>query len=549
MHSMSLRTILSLVFAILIILMSILLSMTTSSRSTREVEEKIGNTLSEVSYQMAENLDHFMWSRAGEIQIISKLDALRNPNNPERVHELLEDLKLNFPSFTWVGFLNPQGTIVASTGNILVGTDISKRPVYKEALKSQFIGDVHDAVLLSKLLPNPSGEPLQFVDISTPVHNAEGEFVGVLAAHLSWEWSRQVERSIMKPISDRMEELEILIVSKQDNVVLMGPKAMIGQPLELASIREAQSGKNYWRTEKWPDGVTYLTGYAYGDGYLNYLGLGWTVVVRQPADIAFESVNQLQTSIITIGSLAAVLFAVVGWFIAGIVAKPLKRIASAADRLRNGEQVEIPYQRSYKDIEILSASLRSLVDNLTQTENELGAMKSLAHHDKLTGLPNRIALDSYLDKAIHKTGQDGTALAFLYLDLDGFKKINDTLGHLAGDQLLQQVAVRLQSCVRSGEIISRLGGDEFIAILHTSRENAVQESRLIADEIIRRLNESFLIDGQQIKIGCSIGGSVWPTDGMELIETMRLADAALYASKRAGKNCTTFASEEAAGVT
>lgn len=548
MLSMGLRTILSLVFAVLIILMSILLSFTTSIRSTGEVEEKIGNTLSEVSYQMAENLDHFMWSRAGEIQIISKLDVLRNPTSPERVHQLLEDLKLNFPSFTWVGFLNPQGTIVASTGNILVGTDISERPVYKEALESQFIGDVHDAVLLSKLLPNPSGEPLQFVDISTPVHNAEGEFVGVLAAHLSWEWSRQVERSIMKPISDRMEELEILIVSKKDNVVLMGPKAMVGQPLELASIREAQSGKNYWKTEKWPDGVTYLTGYAYGDGYLDYLGLGWTVVVRQPADVAFKAVEKLQTFIITTGCLAAVLFAAIGWLIAGMVAKPLKRIAAAADRLRNGEQVEIPYQKSYKDVEILSTSLRSLVDNLTNTENELGAMKSLAHHDKLTGLPNRIALDSYLDRAVQKADQEGTALAFLYLDLDGFKQINDTLGHLAGDQLLQQVAVRLQSCVRSGEIVSRLGGDEFIAILHVSREKAVQESRLIADEIIGILNDTFLIEGQKIKIGCSVGISIWPTDGTELIETMRLADAALYASKRAGKNCATFASETAAGT-
>ncbi|MBW7473163.1 sensor domain-containing diguanylate cyclase [Paenibacillus oenotherae] len=522
--------------------MSTLLSITTSSRSTNELEEKIGNTLSEISYQMAENLDHFMWSRAGEIEVISKSDILRKPTDPRRVHEYLEDLKLNFPSFTWVGFLDPQGTIVASTGDILVGKDISARPVYKNALASQFIGDVHDAVLLAKLLPNPTGEPLQFVDISTPVHNAEGELVGVLAAHLSWEWSRQVENSIMKPIQERMEELQILIVSKQDNVVLLGPKAMVGQPLELASIREAQAGNNHWMTEQWPDGRTYLTGYAYGDGYLNYLGLGWTVVVRQPVDVAFESVGELQMSILTIGCLAALLFAMIGWFIAGIVAKPLKRIAVAADRLRSGEQVEIPYQRSYKDIEILSSSLRSLVDNLTRTENALGAMESLAHHDKLTGLPNRIALDSYLDRAIHKAGQNATALTFLYLDLDGFKNINDSLGHAAGDQLLQLVAARLLSCVRDGEIVSRLGGDEFVAILHTSREQAVQEGLRIADEIIRHLNEPFVIEGQEIQIGCSVGGSVWPTDGEDPIATMRLADAALYASKRAGKNRTTFTS-------
>ncbi|MBB3109520.1 diguanylate cyclase (GGDEF)-like protein [Paenibacillus phyllosphaerae] len=541
--SLHLRTGFAIISAVLIILLSALLSMTMSKQTSLNIQEEIGDSLSNTSYQLADKLDHYMWSRAGEVDVLSTLDALQRPDQPAAIRKLLDQLQTSIPSFTWVGYMDAQGNVVASTNGILTGQNIAQRPVFQNGIKGTFIGDVHEAVLLAKLLPpNPSGEPLQFVDISRPVHNTQGEVVGVLAAHLSWEWSHEVEDTILQPLKDRANSYEIFIVSKQDNTVLLGPDPLVGSKLELASIDKAQHNENGWSTETWPDGKQYLTGYAYGDGYLKYPGLGWTVLVREPVEIAFASVHTLRNQFILLGVGSAIVFAILGWYAAGFVSKPLKRIAVAAERLRKGEDVQIPHHRGIRDIEMLSTSLISLVNDLTRTERALDRMENLAHHDKLTGLPNRIALDSYIEESKEWASKEGHTLTFLYLDLDGFKGINDTLGHLVGDALLQNVAARLQSCMRSNEIAARLGGDEFLAILKTTTpERAIAEGSIAAERIIQTLNQAFVVEGRIVKIGCSVGGAVWPAHSADPIDVMRLADEALYASKRSGKNRITFA--------
>lgn len=538
--SLNLRTSFAIISAVLIILLSTLLSFTMSNRTTSAIEAEIGSSLSEISYQMAEKLDHYMWSRAGEIDVLSQLDTLRQPSDPAAIRRLLDGLQKSIPSFTWVAFLNPKGDVVASTAGILTGQNIAKRPVFQNGIKGRFIGDVHEAVLLAKLLPNPSGEPLQFVDISVPVKNDAGETVGVLAAHLSWEWSEEVEQSILQPLKDRKSSYDIFIVSQTDDTVLLGPEGTVGTPLSLTGLTAAQAGRNSSGTVQWPDGQTYLTGFAYGDGYLDYPGLGWTVIVREPVDSAFASVAELRNRFLWLGGISALVFAIIGWFAAGFVSKPLKNIAQAAERLRQGEDVPIPRHRGIRDIETLSVSLQSLVDDLTRTERALDRMESLAHTDKLTGLPNRIALDSYMEEAMTRAAENEGTLTFLYLDLDGFKGINDTHGHQAGDALLQNVAARLRACTRGDEIAARLGGDEFLAILNTSADRAEEEAAVVAARLIDTLNQAFVLDGRIVRIGCSIGAAVWPRDSRDPIAIVRLADEALYASKRAGKNRLTF---------
>lgn len=538
--SFHLRTIFALSSAVLISLISLLLSWTIGNRASDEIERQIGSSLKETSYHMAEKLDYFMWSRAAEIDIISKLKDMKSPDTTDDIQMMLNQLKISFPVFTWVGYLDPQGNVIASTDGILKGANIDKRPVYLEGRKGRFIGDVHEAVLLAKLLPNPTGEPLQFVDISTPIYDQSLELKGVLAAHLSWEWANEVKASILAPLVEKKHSYEVFIISKNGNTVLLGPKDMIGKTLDLQSLYDAQtSGGNGWRMEIWPDGERYLTGYAYGDGYQNYPGLGWTVIIREPAKVSFAPVEEMKQHILVTGIVSALIFAFFSWLIANLIARPLKLIAETADRLRNGEKVQIPSHKGIKDVEVLSSSLHNLITNLTETETALDQMELHAQHDKLTGLPNRMAVDAYLDHArsvVHK----GKVLTFLYMDLDGFKAVNDQYGHLAGDTLLKTVALRLRNCVRGGEIVARLGGDEFIAILHTSINHAIDEGTVIANRIILSLNEPIELEGAVVSVGCSIGGAVWPNDHEEIIEVMRLADEALYASKRKGKNCSTF---------
>ncbi|MEH7094928.1 diguanylate cyclase domain-containing protein [Neobacillus vireti] len=538
--NLKLRTYVAVLFAVGIFGITAILSMMIGTQSSQKVEEQIGNTLSATAYNMADKLDHFMWSRAGEINVISQLKDIQNPADAQQVQILLNKLQESIPAFSWVGVTDVNGKVLAATNGILTGGDISKRPVYQEGIKGSFVGDVHDAVLLAKLLPNPSGEPLQFVDISRPIVTEDGKLTGVIAAHLSWEWSREVEKEILKPLKEKVDGAEIFVVSQKDQLVLLGPSANIGKRLNLESLKLAKKGQNNWRVETWPNGQKYLTGYAFGDGYQNYPGLGWSILVRVPEKTAFAPVHDLQKSILLIGVVLSIIFALLGWFASALITKPLQQISHSANRLRAGEKVEIPHYKGIKDIEMLSLSLRDLVESLVRTVSDLGKMENLAHHDTLTGLMNRIALDQFLEGAVETAKQMGNRLTFLYLDLDGFKQVNDTLGHQVGDRLLQETAKRLKNCVRSNEGVFRLGGDEFLVILFTTFDNSVQEATMVAEKIINSLNQPFDLHDQKIKVGCSIGAAVWDDQQVPSSEIIRSADEALYVSKRTGKNKVTF---------
>ncbi|WP_410511445.1 sensor domain-containing diguanylate cyclase [Paenibacillus sp. BR2-3] len=538
--SLSLRTVFSSAFAVMIILLTALLSIVIGRESTKSVEVSIGTSLAEVAYQMSENLDHFMWSRSGEVEVLSKLKAFQEPVNKEEIDGLLNELKRSMPVFTWVGFLDTEGNVLSSTDNVLLGGNISQRPVFQEGFKGPYIGDVHDAILLAKLLPNPSGEALQFVDYSLPIYDKQSRKIGVLAAHFSWEWSHQVEQSILKPLQGRLKDVEVYVVSKKDDTILLGPKGLVGHKMSSDALQQARNGENSWMIDPGTDKKPYLTGFSYGDGYLNYPGLGWSVIIRQPAEVAFASIYQLKKFIIISGMAAAVVFGIIGWLLAGWIVRPLNKIAKTADLISIGADVEIPTFNRFKDIAILSGSLRNLVNNLTKTETALSYMSDMARHDPLTGLPNRLALDDFLVRAVSRAKHNKTTLSFLYLDLDGFKKVNDTMGHAIGDKLLREVSLRLQDCTRDNEIVTRVGGDEFVIILHTSAVKAMLEAEVVAKRIINTINEPFEFDGETVNIGCSVGAAVWRPEYKDTSETLRLADEALYISKRSGKNRITF---------
>lgn len=538
--SLNLRTIFASAFAVLIIMLTALLSYVIGNESSKSVGGSIGSSLAEAAYQMSENLDHFMWSRSGEVEVISKLSAFQKPSDQAEITGLLNELKNSMPVFTWVGYLDTQGNVLASTDNILLGSNVAQRPVFQQGLKGPYIGDVHDAAFLAKLLPNSTGEAMQFVDYSTPIYNNQGQKIGVLAAHFSWEWAQEVGNSTLASLKDRLNGAEVFVVSKNDDTILLGPKALVGQKMNVEGLTQARTGKNSWIIDEAGGNSSYLTGFSDGNGYMNYPGLGWTVIIRQPADIAFASIYQLEKFIILAGLAVAVVFGIIGWFMAGWIVRPLNKIAKTADLLSSGANVEIPTFNRFKDISILSESLRNLVNNLTKTESALGYMSDMARHDALTGLPNRLALDDFLAHAVSRAKQNQTTLSFLYLDLDGFKKVNDTLGHAFGDRLLQEVSFRLLDCTRDNEIVTRIGGDEFVVILHTSAVKAMLEAEVVAKRIINTINIPFEIDGETIHVGCSVGAAVWSPDCQDTSETLRLADEALYISKRSGKNRITF---------
>ena len=158
----------------------------------------------------------------------------------------------------------------------------------------------------------------------------------------------------------------------------------------------------------------------------------------------------------------------------------------------------------------------------------------LAHHDPLTGLINRYNLENRLDQALLSARRDDHRVAVMFIDMDRFKTINDTLGHHIGDQLLIEVARRLRACVRDSDIVARLGGDEFIVVL-TGLTDAMDAAPL-ADKILRSLGQPYAFDGKDLHSSPSIGVAVYPSDGEDGPTLMKNADTAMYHAKERGRN-------------
>ncbi|TVO72477.1 putative bifunctional diguanylate cyclase/phosphodiesterase [Sedimenticola selenatireducens] len=169
-------------------------------------------------------------------------------------------------------------------------------------------------------------------------------------------------------------------------------------------------------------------------------------------------------------------------------------------------------------------------------------LKHLAHHDTLTNLPNRLLFDARLEHAISRAHRNHSSLAVLFLDLDNFKNINDSMGHLAGDQLLQQVTLRLKETTREDDTIARLGGDEFVVLMEESKDTT--DIIVLAQKILDRINIPFEINGETIFVGCSIGISLYPQDGENPATLLRNADAAMYRTKDEGRNSYNFYTQE-----
>lgn len=176
--------------------------------------------------------------------------------------------------------------------------------------------------------------------------------------------------------------------------------------------------------------------------------------------------------------------------------------------------------------------------DISQIKENEKQLERLAHYDALTGIPNRLLLTDRLHQAIIQARRSGTLLAVCYLDLDAFKEVNDHLGHEAGDQLLVEVARRLQLAMRNGDTVARLGGDEFIFLLPGfDRPN---DCEVIVQRIIADLAKPFAIADHEVTVMASIGIALYPKDGVQGEVLMRHADEAMYAAKNAGGNRYAF---------
>jgi diguanylate cyclase (GGDEF)-like protein len=186
--------------------------------------------------------------------------------------------------------------------------------------------------------------------------------------------------------------------------------------------------------------------------------------------------------------------------------------------------------------------ITGVAEDITERKEAQDRLLHLAHYDHLTGLPNRTLLHERLKQALSRAGRHQDLVATVFLDLDHFKTVNDTLGHASGDQLLRQVAERLAMVLREDDTIGRLGGDEFAVILSDIAHPAGAE--VAVHKIMAALHAPFEVDGHDLYVTVSAGISLYPADGIDTDSLLRNADAAMYRAKEVGRNGYQFFSQE-----
>lgn len=191
--------------------------------------------------------------------------------------------------------------------------------------------------------------------------------------------------------------------------------------------------------------------------------------------------------------------------------------------------------RQLEEVTEKKEEITSLYEEIAASEEEI---KQLAYHDHLTGLPNLRCFNEQLNHAINLANRTEKMFTIMFLDLDSFKMINDTMGHNIGDKLLKQVAQRLVDTLRKSDVLARIGGDEFIVMIENIKDE--NEIKIVADKILGCFTHPFLLNNQEFFVTTSIGIAVYPTDGNDADKLMKNADIAMYRAKQRGKNQYVF---------
>ncbi|RYF66993.1 MAG: PAS domain-containing sensor histidine kinase, partial [Comamonadaceae bacterium] len=225
---------LALAFSALSVLLTLVLTLVVERTASSGVAQGIGLNLAQLATQTASRMDRGMFERYREVQLM----AARVDRLPEHglVHAELDAAKASYRFYAWLGATNAEGVVQAASGNLLVGQNVAQRPWFKQARSGNNLGDVHEALLLQKVLAPNATEPLRFYDVAFPLRNG-----GVLGAHISWDWAADL-RQAMFGVGARSEGVEPLVVSAQGKV-LLGPRDLEGTQLKLASLDRATAGE------------------------------------------------------------------------------------------------------------------------------------------------------------------------------------------------------------------------------------------------------------------------------------------------------------------
>ncbi len=513
----------------------------------RDLEKMVAQQLSVTLDYVADDIDQSVLNHFNEL---NKLAARITPQlqaDPAKVQQVLEQSELAAAYF-------PEGIVCSDRRGIIFadrpvlpgrrGASLEDRAYFREIMAGARQAISHP--LVGRFVQRPA------VILALPLKDAQGLPGGMLVG------------TLLLSDPDLFSHLEKLKLGKTGYFNVVSPKDRL--------IVSATDRKRILSTIS-PKGVRPLLDRRFEEGFedmgvsVNSRGLevltlsraipsaGWIVVVAIETREAFAPISTLKREIYFGAMLISLLVAVFLYLVLKRQLAPLADAAMAMQRMSEGVEplTTIPVKREdeigqlVENFNRLVLERRGLDEDLRRevAERKMAddEIRNLAYHDALTRLPNRRLLFDRLQHAIAASSRSGRYCALLFIDLDNFKTLNDTLGHDAGDLLLQEVSRRLATCLREGDTAARLGGDEFVVLLENLSENAQEaatQAETTGEKIHGALNQTYQLANHEYNGTPSIGVTLF-TDHQDTVdELLKRADLAMYHAKSAGRNALRF---------
>jgi signal transduction histidine kinase/ActR/RegA family two-component response regulator len=458
------------------------------------IEQGIGDALILLADQMQDKLDRSLFERLRDIGDTARLFSTFDlPGKPNVMGKWLEELRGTGDDYAWIGFVGTDGRVLRGTGRMHEGEDFSAHPWFRSAIKGPARSGLRDVTLEEHAVQSSGTGAGAVLNIAQPVLDRSGTLAGVLVAQINWAWADEIRASVTGTL--RRDQGEDILLLSASGTVLLGPPKLLGKPLNLANKTEPTMQEGIF------EGRRYLYAYAKTDGYRNFNGLGWSVIVRQDADIAMAPVQLLQQKMVMWGLGFSLLAAIAAWMVAGRIAAPLLRLTRAAQSIQGGADMQMPEVDSYAEAKVLSRSFAALVSDLKHREKALESLNE--------------TLESQVAARTNELALRNEALASAYADAEQATQAKSRFLTAASHDLRQPLhamtlfARALSRRVHGAEAERLVGQIEeslrslkgmFDALLNVSKLDAglIQPSpaTISVKTLIDRVSEGFRVDAE-----------------------------------------------------
>jgi diguanylate cyclase (GGDEF)-like protein len=364
------------------------------------------------------------------------------------------------------------------------------------------------------------------------VLDQNGKLSGVLALQLSIKKLNQVMQ-VTAGMGDTGETYHVgPDLTMRSDSRFYSTSSILKTKVDTIPVQMAMNGENSVIIADDYRGVSVYSAFK----SIDVLGETWAILAEIDESEVHQPIHSLNSFLYLAGFIIGLLIAALGYFLSNDLANPIRSMTKAMNRLsKNDLSTNISVDERRDEVGLMAKALVEFKKFALEREQLQKHLSHMSKHDSLTGLPNREFIMPYLKEKTDRDNLDNTGITVMYADLDGFKGVNDSHGHAAGDAILKQVSEQLKQCLREEDIVARMGGDEFLITL--SKKTSIADCQKIADKIIKNISTIHVVGDQLISIGVSLGSATFPEDGIDTRELLQKADQAMYAAKANGKNC------------